>query len=148
MHSVASVFASKSGNTWPLEKPFEKKKGKYTLIGASAFTQAWLMLVRTTIFTDSLRRAEMEDEDAVEEKVAVGEEKYRPCTLPTPVQKLLEVRGWRTVLQNTRHLTNSLWLLLHQLVSNPDNIAREMATLNIDLKRMPLGSSSSCRISR
>lgn len=33
MHSFQTVFHSKSGNAWPLKKPFEKKKGKYTLIG-------------------------------------------------------------------------------------------------------------------
>jgi len=44
----------------------------------------------------------MEDEDAVEEKAEVGEKKYRPCTLPTPVQKLLEVRGRWTELQFTQ----------------------------------------------
>lgn len=34
----------------------------------------------------------MEDDEAVEEKEEPGNEKYLPCTLPSPVQKLLEVR--------------------------------------------------------
>lgn len=34
MGEFSKVFASKSGNHWPLTAPFEKKKGKYMLIGA------------------------------------------------------------------------------------------------------------------
>ncbi|EGZ11175.1 hypothetical protein PHYSODRAFT_337921 [Phytophthora sojae] len=102
--SFAKTFQSKSGNAWPLTKPFTRKKGKYFLV--------------------ELDDGEPEPADAVagDEKVEMKEEVA--SKLPQEVQKIV------------------------QLICDPDVVKREMASLNVDLKRFPLGKLSKAQISQ
>ncbi|KAG6583242.1 poly polymerase catalytic domain containing protein [Phytophthora cinnamomi] len=101
--SFNKAFQSKSGNQWPLTKPFARKKGKYFLV-------------------------ELDDgepdtaDDVAAEKVE--EKGLVPSKLPQEVQNIV------------------------QLICDPDVVTREMASLNVDLKRFPLGKLSKAQISQ
>lgn len=99
-------FTSKSGNTWPLEGPFRKKKGKYVFI--------------------ELADDEPEDESATGSSKAGGRADANTVKseLPDKVQDVLK------------------------LICDSTLIAKEVSSMNIDLKRMPLGRLSKTQISQ
>ncbi|KAK1946348.1 Poly [ADP-ribose] polymerase 2 [Phytophthora citrophthora] len=97
------VFRAKSGNKWPLEQLFERKKGKYFLV--------------------ELDDGETEG-DASAAVTQMDEKKEVASKLPQEVQDIV------------------------QLICDPDVVTREMASLNVDLKRFPLGKLSKLQISQ
>ncbi|KAG7390529.1 E3 ubiquitin-protein ligase mib1 [Phytophthora boehmeriae] len=99
------TFASKSGNSWPLKQPFERKKGRYVLV---------------ELDDDAAEEAAAEAEEKLEEK----KKNMTPSKLPKPVQDIIK------------------------LICDPDVVKREMTSLNVDLKRFPLGKLSKAQISQ
>lgn len=97
-------FMSKSGNNWPLEGPFEKKKGKYVFV--------------------ELADDEPEDDNNTSDSKSATDANAVKSELPDKVQDVLK------------------------LICDSTLIAKEVSSMNIDLKRMPLGRLSKTQISQ
>ncbi|RLN93764.1 hypothetical protein BBJ28_00013748 [Nothophytophthora sp. Chile5] len=70
------AFASKSGNKWPLEQPFVRKKGKYVLVGA----------LGGQLDDGTPEDAAVDADEKMEEKATVA------STLPQIVQDVVQVK--------------------------------------------------------